>query len=639
MDLFVPGRICLFGEHSDWAGGYRRINAAVEPGLALITGTNQGLYATVAAHPSKFVFTATLEDGTRQGPYEAPMQPDALLAEAQKGGFFSYAAGVAYQVLTHYRVQGLEIDNTRTDLPIRKGLSSSAAVCVLVARAFNRTYDLKMTVRGEMELAYAGEITTPSRCGRLDQGCAYGNRPITMSFDGDRIDVTELSVQRDLHLVIVDLCASKDTREILTALNRSYPFAENDVQRGVQQYLGAINRSIVGRAREAMEAGDAKRLGQLMAEAQERFDELVAPACPSQLAAPALHRLLSHRSLREYVWGGKGVGSQGDGTAQLIAHDAESRDQAIRIVENELGMRCLPLTIQVGQRVRKAVIPAAGFGTRLFPATKAVKKELFPIVDASGRAKPVILLIVEEALSAGIDEVGIVVQREDQRLFEEIFRTPPPIEHYHKLSQDDQRYTDYLMDVGRRITFLPQDQQEGFGHAVHCAAEWVGDEPFLLLLGDHLYSSDSGTSCAAQLITAYERERRSVVGMMRTPAEEVRRYGCVAGVWKRAGEALDITEFSEKPDPEYARGHLRVEGLDPDTFLTVFGEYVLTPAVFRFLAEHIRMGIRERGEFQLTSCLERLRKEEGFAGLMVQGKRYDIGTPQAYRATLAAYGR
>ena len=97
-----------------------------------------------------------------------------------EGGFFSYAAGVAYQVLTHYRVRGLVIDNTRTDLPIKKGLSSSAAISVLTARAFNRVYDLKLTVRGEMELAYQGEITTPSRCGRMDQGCAYGDRAVLM---------------------------------------------------------------------------------------------------------------------------------------------------------------------------------------------------------------------------------------------------------------------------------------------------------------------------------------------------------------------------------------------------------------------------------------------------------------------------
>jgi len=199
LEIFVPGRICLFGEHSDWAGGYRRINAEIEKGYTLLTGTDQGIYAEVEPHPTALVLTSTTPDGEKHGPYEIPMEPKALLEEAQQGGFWSYVAGVAYQILTHYHVRGLVINNYKTDLPIRKGLSSSAAICVLTARAFNRIYDLKMTVRGEMELAYQGEITTPSRCGRMDQGCAFGNRPILMTYDGDHLDVTELQAPQDMY--------------------------------------------------------------------------------------------------------------------------------------------------------------------------------------------------------------------------------------------------------------------------------------------------------------------------------------------------------------------------------------------------------------------------------------------------------
>ena len=123
MKIFVPGRICLFGEHSDWAGGYRRINADIEKGHTLICGTNQGIHAEVEPHPTALVVTSTTPDGQVVGPREIPLEPRALLAEAEQGGFFSYAAGVAYQVLMHYRVRGLIIRNTKTDLPIKKGLS------------------------------------------------------------------------------------------------------------------------------------------------------------------------------------------------------------------------------------------------------------------------------------------------------------------------------------------------------------------------------------------------------------------------------------------------------------------------------------------------------------------------------------
>jgi UTP-glucose-1-phosphate uridylyltransferase/mevalonate kinase len=637
MKLFVPGRICLFGEHSDWAGGYRRINADIEKGYAIIAGTNQGIYADVKPHPNKLVLRATLNDGTRAEAFEIPMNQQALLDAAQQGGFFSYAAGVAYQVLTHYRVRGLEIDNYKTDLPVKKGLSSSAAVCVLVARAFNRLYDLKLTVRGEMELAYAGEITTPSRCGRLDQGCAYGNRPIVMTFDGDRIEVREITAPKELYFVIVDLHASKDTREILGHLNRCYPFAEEELQRRVQNYLGPVNAHIVAQTEEALRAGDAKRIGELMTGAQAEFDRNLQPACPSQLTAPVLHKVLRYPALQPYVWGGKGVGSQGDGTAQFIARDEASQQKVVEIVEKELGMTGLKLVLRPGRRVRKAVIPAAGFGTRLFPATKAIKKELFPIIDKTGRAIPAILAIVEEALSAGIEEVCILVQSSDRELFDEIFHVPPPIENLNKLSRESQQYSAYLMEVGHRVTFLAQDSQEGFGHAVYCARQWVGNEPFLLLLGDHLYKSETDESCARQLLQVYERVGHSVVGVKPMPGAAVHAFGCLTGVWEEPDSVLTVTEFCEKPDREYARQHLQVEGLSDDEFLTVFGQYVLSPKVFDYLEEHIRLNLRERGEFQLTSCLDRLRQEDGFTACMVKGRRFDIGTPEAYRQTIIEF--
>jgi len=637
MKLFVPGRICLFGEHTDWAGQYRRINADIEKGCTIIAGTNQGIHAEVKPHPTKLIYRPCLNDGTRPEACEIPMDRDRLLAEAQKGGFFSYAAGVAYQVLTHYRVRGLEIDNFQTDLPVKKGLSSSAAVCVLVARAFNRIYDLKMTIRGEMEYAYLGEITTPSRCGRMDQGCAYGNRAVMMTYDGEQMDVTELSVSKDLYFIIVDLCASKDTKEILAKLNQCYPFAENDLQKNVQKYLGPISAAITKQAAEALAQGDARRLGELMTEAQKQFDAHLRPACPSQLTAPVLHKVLAFEPIRPYVYGGKGVGSQGDGTAQFIARDEQSRAQAMEIIQRDLRMPCLALTLHAGKRVRKAVIPAAGFSTSHFPASKALRKELFPIIDRSGRAKPVILALVEEALSAGVEEVCIIVQPGDLPIFQEFFCAPPPIENFNKLSRDDQKYNEYLMELGHRVHFVCQQTQDGFGHAVYSVREWVNGEPFLLMLGDHLYASDADISSARQVLDEFDRTRHSVVGLMIAREEEIHRYGCVTGTWQAPMRRLTITEFCEKPDIDYARQHLRTEGLDDGAYLTVFGIYVLKPDIFTLLDETISHNIRQRGEFQLTPCLDRLRQEDGFTGCLVEGTRFDIGTPEEYRRAVVEF--
>jgi galactokinase len=346
MRIFVPGRLCLFGEHSDWAGEYRKINPKIDKGYTLIVGTNQGIYADIKPNSTELIIRGSLYDGRRYEPLRLPMESNTLKCVAKEGGFFSYAAGTAYQFLTHYGVGGLEVDNYLTDLPIQKGLSSSAAFCVLMARAFNRLYDLKMTIREEMELAYLGERTTPSLCGRMDQACAYGNRPILMIFDGEQVDHYELKVSQDLFFVIVDLGGSKNTQEILRRLNECYPLATNPIEQNVQKYLGSISSEITQRAVEAIQLGDAQLLGALMTKAQAEFDQHVVPACPEQLTAKKLHLLLHHEPLQPYIFGGKGVGSQGDGTAQLIVKNQESQREAIEIIQRDFPqMQALQLTI------------------------------------------------------------------------------------------------------------------------------------------------------------------------------------------------------------------------------------------------------------------------------------------------------
>jgi UTP-glucose-1-phosphate uridylyltransferase len=471
----------------------------------------------------------------------------------------------------------------------------------------------------------------------MDQGCAFGNRPILMTYDGDRLDVEELQVPEDLYFVIVDLNAEKDTMEILARLNRCFPYAENEIEHGVQQLLGPINKRIVHQAVEALQTADAARLGTLMVEAQEFFDRYATPACPEELTAPVLHQVLNYEALEPHILGGKGVGSQGDGTAQFITHSEADQEAVIEILERDFGMSCLTLSLQTTPRVRKALIPAAGFGTRLFPATKAAKKELFPIVDQDGIAKPAILLIVEEALRAGIEEVIIVVQKHDLDAFQSLFNEQITIENYNKLSQRFQEYARSILEIGRRVTFVVQETQEGFGHAVYCARPAIGDEPFLLMLGDHIYRSNGDVSCAEQLIQTYRQHAMSVLGLRQTPEEQIANFGTVTGVWLEQNHLLNITEFAEKPTVDYARTNLQLHGLPKDTYLTVFGQYIIQPKLFDFLEEHITHNVRERGEFQLTSALDRLRQEDGFLGLVMEGQRYDLGLPDSYLATLQAF--
>jgi len=370
VELFTPGRICLFGEHSDWAGTYRKFNSSIVPGRALCCGTQQGLFARARAHPT-LVVKSTANDGSVLT-FECEMDPATLLAKAQEGTFWSYACGVAYEIKVHFDVGGLEVDNYRTTLPIKKGLSSSAAWCVLLARAFNQVYNLRMTTRGEMDIAYRGERCTPSQCGRLDQCCAFGSQLVSMTFNGDILETEAVQLHVPIYLLIIDLRKAKDTKKILADLNKAYPVAKNNTEEGVHMLLGPINEKIVNDALYVLTNDPyyqqpnpaaapantatslhtephlvAQRLGALMKQSQHNFNALARPQCPSELTAPHLQRLLNYEPIQSLIWGGKGIGSQGDGSAQLVCRGAAEQQQVQAILEKELGVECMPLNIGV----------------------------------------------------------------------------------------------------------------------------------------------------------------------------------------------------------------------------------------------------------------------------------------------------
>ena len=259
------------------------------------------------------------------------------------------------------------------------------------------------------------------------------------------------------------------------------------------------------------------------------------------------------------------------------------------------------------QKIRKAIIPAAGLGTRFLPATKAQPKEMLPIVDT-----PAIQFIVEEAVASGIEELLIITGR-NKRSIEDHFDRSLELEMQLKEhgKYDMLKMVEEISDI--QIHFIRQKEARGLGHAVLCARQFVGDEPFAVLLGDDLV--DAKVPCLAQLIDVYEDYSGSVLGVQQVPQSQVSRYGIVAprevkpNVW----QAVDLVE---KPEAEKAPSRL-----------AVLGRYVLTPAIFDIL-EHTKPGAGE--EIQLTDAIcELARKEEVYA-YRFEGRRYDIGDKEGF---------
>ncbi len=290
--------------------------------------------------------------------------------------------------------------------------------------------------------------------------------------------------------------------------------------------------------------------------------------------------------------------------------------------------------------IRKAVITAAGRGTRHYPATNSVQKELFPLVDRDRVTKPTIQIIAEEALSAGIESICIVTAKGGQEQFQRHFAPIPAADQpAFRGKEAALRQSAHLADLGRRITYACQDSPEGFGHAVYCAREFVGDEPFLLMLGDHLYLSGEERSCAQQLADAFKACRATVTAVQRTPTEQLHLFGTIGGETTDTPGLYRAAALYEKPSADYAREHLRTPGLPEDTYLCLFGLYAFTPGIFDCLEELIANDIRERGEIQLMSAQAMLRAREPYFACEINGARYDMGVPEGYVETQIAFAR
>ncbi len=290
-------------------------------------------------------------------------------------------------------------------------------------------------------------------------------------------------------------------------------------------------------------------------------------------------------------------------------------------------------------KVKKAVITAAGRGTRMYPATSTIQKEMLPLMDRDGICKPAIQIIIEEALDSGIEEVCLVVNPTNRTQIEQ---------HFAPLSKEELRIfkgkdwalleSARIQQIASRLTIAVQHSPEGYGHAVHCAKDFVGDEPFLLMLGDHIYTSAESRRCARQALDVYEKYGSSVSAVQQTPSELLHLFGTVCG--KRISErppTYDIEQIYEKPAVEYAEANLRQTGLLHGMYLCFFGIHVMAPAVFDWLQYAIDNDIREKGEFQFTSAQERLRASgERYLAVETNGERHDIGIPFGYAQTQAA---
>ena len=267
-------------------------------------------------------------------------------------------------------------------------------------------------------------------------------------------------------------------------------------------------------------------------------------------------------------------------------------------------------------KVRKAVIPAAGLGTRFLPGTKAVPKEMFPIID-----KPTIQYIVEEARKSGIEDI-LVITGKNKRPIEDHFDSVPELEQNlkakgkHELLEKVEETTDI------NLYFIRQSHPRGLGDAVLMAKDFIGDEPFVVMLGDDLMEDE--VPLTKQLMDRYEETHASTLAVMRVPHDEVNKYGIIDPSAETKPGLYDVTRFVEKPNVDEAPSDL-----------AIIGRYLLTPEIFEML-ETQEPG--QGNEIQLTDSIDRLNKIQRVFAHEFKGQRYDVGYKFGYLKTSIQFG-
>jgi UTP--glucose-1-phosphate uridylyltransferase len=278
--------------------------------------------------------------------------------------------------------------------------------------------------------------------------------------------------------------------------------------------------------------------------------------------------------------------------------------------------------------IKKAVITAAGRGERLYPVGDTVQKAMLPLVDRDGLYKPVIQIIAEEAFDSGIEEICIVCAPGDEDRYVNYFSSMKDnLLKAYKESDWAQVHARKIEHFIRHTSFKVQEKPLGYGHAVYCSREFVGNEHFLLLLSDHLYVSHHAKKrCAAQIIELAESQSCSVSAVNPTAEHQIRKYGTVTGKnTLNLPGIYQIEKIHEKPSLSLAEQELHTPGLRAGYYLCFFGIHALSPMIFEILEEHHNMAMERNTTYLLTPALQDLAKKDKYLALEAMGRRYDIG--------------
>lgn len=597
ISLFVPGRLCILGEHSDWASNYdlgNNIN-----GYTITTTLNSGISAEVEKNDKvvlNFLDKKELICNYDEKDIEQNIKNDE---------FWKYALGIILYLKKHFEdIEGIKINITNADLPMKSGLASSAAISLLVVKAYNSLYKLNISSKKELDLAYFGELSIGSKCGKLDQYALEPTGLKLLEFDKSKVNSVRLKVEKDIIIVVANLMKKKNTTKILHDLNQNFKTDKN-----IQIFLKEKNKKYVFLAKKHIEDGNLKELGSLLTKYQKDFDKALIPLC-SELKAPTLHKTLKDKNIKQYIYGAKGCGSGGDGSIQFIAKNDECANKLIDYLNNTLEMETEKVIIK-SNTIKKAIIPIGGFGTRMHPMTKVIGKEFLPIMDKDRIVKPAIQILLEEIVKEGINEIYLIIPKSHKKNYIDLFKNSKNYDKQNEMM---------LNKIKSKIKYIYDDTHLGLANAIKLSKDYIKDDDFILFLGDQIYSSNEEKTCLNQILDFYYNNQLITIPVCACKKEEIYKYGIVSGNKLINKNYYEISNFTEKPKVNNSE-HLRTK----NKYYSIFGCYILKNNFFNNLSNNF------------TESLEKYLKDNKSLAFIPNGKYYDIGNYESYDYSFINY--
>ena len=610
VSIFVPGRVSIIGELSDLVSDYIKENPSIIPGEVIASGIDKGIYA-IACKSNNFKYSYNNQV------IEIKKMDELELENISKSSsFFSYVCSVALYMKKNYNVKGIDIKVIYMTLPIKKGLSSSAAVSVMVVKAFNILYNLNLDYKEIMDIAYKSERFALSMCGRLDQICAKGLSVSHIIFNENDLIINPVRIHKEMNFVICDVKGTKNTKNILNTIHSCFPYPKTEVEKKVKKMLCEDNKKIIERALYALKDGNLKLFGKVLSDAQKLIDNNAAKIC-KDLKGPKLHQIMNDKTIKKLSYGSKGVGSNGDGAIEILAKNKNYQKKIFAYLKNIYGLEPFEFNIKKTYKIKKAVIPIAGYGTRIYPFTRTIKKAFLPIVD-EGYVKPTILKLVEELDEVGIEKILLIIGKGEEEIYYDFFKKPLSEEHFKALTDEEKEYELKIIRIGEKIIFKVQEEQLGYGHAVLKSREFANNEPVLMILGDTVYRSNKKENCIGQVLEQFDKINKPIISLGVINEEQLKFYGVAHG--KCENDLIYIDKYIEKPSIDIANT-LKIN----NNYYGYFGISIIDTNIYEALND------KDNPEIDFTKAIDIASKKNNVIGFIVDGKQYDLGNASSYK--------